>query len=51
MGKIYGSNNEPLKIQVITDTHYYSRKVGTQGQAYEKAESKSQMVIKDSDHL
>lgn len=49
MGKIYGSNNEPLKIQVITDTHYYSRKVGTQGKAYEKAESKSQMVIKDSD--
>ncbi len=47
--KISGSNNEPLKIQVITDTHYYSRKVGTTGKAYEKAESKSQMVIKDSD--
>lgn len=49
MGKIYGSNNEPLKVQVITDTHYYSRKTGTEGKAYEKAESKSQMVIKDSD--
>ena len=47
--KLSGSNNEPLKIQVITDTHYYSRKVGTSGKAYEKAESKSQMVIKDSD--
>lgn len=47
--RIYGSNNEPLKIQLITDTHYYSRKTGTQGKAYEKAESKSQMVIKDSD--
>ena len=47
--KIYGSNNEPLKIQFITDTHYYSRKVGTEGKAYEKAESKSQKVIKDSD--
>lgn len=47
--KISGSNNEPLKIQVITDTHYYSRKVGTTGKAYEKAESKSQMVITDSD--
>ncbi len=47
--KIYGSNNEPLKIQVITDTHYYSRKNGTEGKAYEKAESKSQMIIKDSD--
>ena len=47
--KLSGSKNEPLKIQVITDTHYYSRKVGTSGKAYEKAESKSQMVIKDSD--
>ena len=47
--KVYGSNNEPLKIQFITDTHYYSRKIGTQGKAYEKAESKSQKVIKDSD--
>ena len=47
--KIWGSNNEPLKIQFITDTHYYSRKGGTEGKAYDKAESKSQKVIKDSD--
>ena len=47
--KIYGSNNEPLKIHFITDTHYYSRKIGTEGKAYENAESKSQKVIKDSD--
>lgn len=47
--KIYGSNNEPLKIQFISDTHYYSRKNGVGGKAYDKAESKSQMVIKDSD--
>lgn len=47
--KICGSNNEPLKIQFITDTHYYSRKNGTEGKAYEKDESKSQMVVKDSD--
>lgn len=47
--RIYGSNNEALKIQFITDTHYYSRKNGTEGKAYEKDESKSQMVIKDSD--
>lgn len=40
--KIWGSNNEPLKIQFITDTHYYSRKGGTEGKAYDKAESKSQ---------
>lgn len=47
--RIYGSNNDPLKIQFITDTHYYSRKNGTEGKAYEKDESKSQMVVKDSD--
>ena len=47
--RIYGSNNEPLKIQFITDTHYYSRKNGISGKGYDKAESKSQMVIKDSD--
>lgn len=47
--KLYGSNNEPLKIQFITDTHYYSRNCGVGGKAYDKAESKSQMVIKDSD--
>lgn len=48
MNKIYGSNNEPLKIQFITDVHYYSSKLGTEGKAYDKMESKSQMVIKDS---
>lgn len=47
--RLSGSNNEPLKIQFITDTHYYSRKGGTEGKAYENAESKSQKVIKDSD--
>lgn len=47
--RLSGSNNEPLKIQFITDPHYYSRKGGTEGKAYEKAESKSQKIIKDSD--
>lgn len=47
--RIYGSDNEPLKIQFITDIHHYSRKVGTEGKAYKKAESKSQKVIKDTD--
>ena len=47
--KIYGANNEPLKIQFITDVHYYSRKNGTEGPAYDKEEAKSQQVIKDSD--
>lgn len=48
-GKISGSNNQPLKIQFITDLHYYSRKGGTDGSAYEKEEAKSQTIIKDTD--
>ena len=36
--KIWGSNNEPLKIQFITDTHYYSR----------KAAPKARLTIKPS---
>lgn len=47
--KIYGANNEPLKIQFLTDPHYYSRKCGTEGAAYKKAESKSQKLIAGSD--
>ena len=47
--KICGKNNKPLKIQFITDTHYYSRSLGESGSAYKKAEAKSQKVIKDSD--
>ncbi|GFI71824.1 3',5'-cyclic adenosine monophosphate phosphodiesterase CpdA [Clostridiales bacterium] len=47
--RIWGSKNNPLKIQFITDLHYYSRKGGTEGTAYEKAEAKSQKIIKDSD--
>ena len=47
--KIYGSNNKPLTVQVISDTHYYSRKSGTTGSAYQNAEAKSQKVIKDTD--
>lgn len=43
------NNKEPLKVQFITDTHYYSRTSGTSGKAYENAESMSQVVIKDSD--
>ena len=47
--RLSGSSNEPLKIQLIADPHYYSRKIGTEGKAYKKAESKSQKLIKDSD--
>ncbi len=48
-GKIFGSGNKPLKIQFITDVHYYARENGTSGAAYDKEEQKSQIVIKDSD--
>lgn len=29
--KLYGADNAPLKIQFITDPHYYSRKAPRQG--------------------
>ena len=38
----------PLTLTVITDTHYYSKKLGTSGPAYEKANSKSQLLLKDA---
>lgn len=47
--RIIGANHEPLKLQFITDVHYYARENGTEGPAYEKEEAKSQQVIKDSD--
>ena len=47
--EITGAGNAPLKIQFITDIHYYSRKNGVGGKAYDKEEAKSQQVIKDSD--
>lgn len=47
--KIQGGTNEPLKIQFVTDVHYYARENGIEGSAYEKEEAKSQQVIKDSD--
>ena len=39
---------EPLCVTVLSDTHYYSKKVGTVGKAYDKANSKSQKFLKDS---
>lgn len=40
--------NKPLKIAVLTDTHYYSLKSGSSGSAYEKAKSKSQKLLAES---
>ena len=47
--RIYGADNAPLKIQFVTDVHYYARENGIEGPAYEREEAKSQQVIKDSD--
>lgn len=35
----------PLTVTVITDTHYYSKKLGTCGKAYDTALAKSQMPL------
>lgn len=35
------SNLKPLNINVISDIHYYSKKVGTKGAAFEKANTKT----------
>ncbi len=38
----------PLKIKVLTDTHYYSEKNGTSGAAYDTANSRSQKLLAGS---
>lgn len=39
------ANRAPLTVTVITDTHYYSKKLGTEGKAYDKGNSKSQLLL------
>lgn len=38
----------PLTVTVITDTHYYSKKLGTSGVAYEIANNKSGVLLAES---
>lgn len=38
----------PLTVTVITDTHYYSKKLGTTGAAYEIANNKSGVLLAES---
>ncbi|MBQ3005628.1 MAG: metallophosphoesterase [Clostridia bacterium] len=38
----------PLTVTVLTDTHYYCKKNGTSGKAYDIANSKSQKLLADS---
>ncbi len=40
--------HKPLKFTVLTDTHYYSKKSGTSGKAYEAASAKSQKLLAES---
>lgn len=41
----------PLTFTVITDTHYFSKKTGVEGKAYNIANAKSQMLLKYSAEL
>ncbi len=41
-------NYKPLKIKVLTDTHYYSKSSGTSGKAYDTASAKSQKLLAES---
>lgn len=41
----------PLTLTVISDTHYYSEKAGTNGKAYETANAKSQKLLVGSREL
>ncbi len=38
----------PLTVTVLTDTHYYSKEIGTCGSAYETANSRSQKLLAES---
>ena len=38
----------PLTVTVITDTHYYSKKLGVSGEAYEIANNKSGILLAES---
>ena len=40
--------SSPLTVTIITDTHYYSKKLGTTGAAYEIANNKSGVLLAES---
>lgn len=41
-------NYSPLKLNILTDTHYYSKENGTSGKAYDFANLKSQKLLAES---
>lgn len=45
------SDRTPLKLSILSDTHYYSPKVGTSGSAYEAALLRSQKMLCGSREL
>lgn len=43
--------SNPLTVTVITDTHYYSKKLGYTGEAYKTADAKSGVLLAESREL
>lgn len=41
----------PLTVTVITDTHYYSKKLGTSGEAYKTANNKSGVLLAEAGEM
>lgn len=39
------ADKTPLTVTVITDTHYFSKELGTSGKAYDVANAKSQLLL------
>lgn len=44
-------NYPSLKLNILTDTHYYSKENGTSGSAYDFANSKSQKLLAESSEV
>jgi 3',5'-cyclic AMP phosphodiesterase CpdA len=43
--------SKPLEFTVITDAHYYSKKLGVDTKSYKKFNGKSQKLLKDSEEV
>ncbi|MDR1465520.1 MAG: metallophosphoesterase [Oscillospiraceae bacterium] len=41
----------PLELTLISDTHYYSKKTGVAGPAYERDNQKSQKLLRDAEEV
>ncbi|MDR3217259.1 MAG: metallophosphoesterase [Clostridiaceae bacterium] len=45
------SKIKPLKVTVITDIHYYSKLLGTEGEAYMKNEGRKQTLARETEEV